>query len=97
MAQSANPDLSRSVSGSARETVTFLLQLALLSWLTHALAYFLHEFGHSFTAWITGYKANPLALNYGHLSPRTCSFRSTSMRMSIMAPFSLRAKVLWHR
>ena len=33
----------------------------------HALGYFAHEYAHSFTAWLLGWKANPLALNYGHL------------------------------
>jgi hypothetical protein len=38
-----------------------------LLWLAHALGYFAHEYAHSFAAWVLGYKANPLALNYGHL------------------------------
>jgi hypothetical protein len=37
-------------------------------WFAHAIGYLAHEYAHSFTAWITHYKANPLALNYGHLS-----------------------------
>jgi hypothetical protein len=40
----------------------------MLFWAAHAAAFFLHEYAHSFAAWITGWKANPLALNYGHLS-----------------------------
>lgn len=44
--------------------VSFCFQL----WLAHALGYLIHEYAHSFTAWALGYKANPLALNYGHLS-----------------------------
>lgn len=40
----------------------------LLLWSTHAVGYLVHEYAHSFTAWAVGYKANPLALNYGHLS-----------------------------
>jgi hypothetical protein len=43
--------------------ILFLFQL----WLAHALAYLVHEYAHSFTAWGLGYKPNPLALNYGHL------------------------------
>lgn len=39
-----------------------------LLWLAHALGYLVHEYAHSFTAWTLEYKANPLALNYGHLS-----------------------------
>lgn len=44
------------------------LSLALLLWLAHALGYLVHEYAHSFTAWALGCKANPLALDYGHLS-----------------------------
>jgi hypothetical protein len=58
----------RPASMSVQRSLTFWLQFAVLLWLAHLLAYFLHEFGHSFTAWIAGYKANPLALNYGHLN-----------------------------
>lgn len=36
--------------------------------LSHYLAVFPHEYAHSFTAWLLGYKANPLALNYGGTS-----------------------------
>ncbi len=39
-----------------------------LLWLAHALGYLVHEYAHSFTAWALGYKANPVALDYGHLS-----------------------------
>ncbi len=35
--------------------------------LTHALAFFLHEYSHAVTAWLLGFKSNPLDLNYGHL------------------------------
>lgn len=37
--------------------------------LSHAIAYLTHEFSHSFTAWALGYMANPLALDYGGLTP----------------------------
>jgi len=40
--------------------VTFSLML-----FTHAIAFLLHEYSHSFLAWVLGFKANPLALNYG--------------------------------
>jgi hypothetical protein len=46
---------------------TLLCWFLFLLWLAHALGYFVHEYAHSFTAWAFGYKANPLALNYGHL------------------------------
>ena len=35
---------------------------------THALAFFIHEYCHSFSAWIFGFKANPLILNFGDTS-----------------------------
>lgn len=46
----------------------FVLLIIAVLWLTHALAFFAHEYAHSFTAWLLGWKANPLALNYGHLT-----------------------------
>lgn len=33
---------------------------------SHAIAFFSHEYSHSFSAWIFGFKANPLLLNFGH-------------------------------
>jgi hypothetical protein len=44
--------------------LVFIFQL----WLAHALGYLVHEYAHSFVAWALRYKANPLALNYGHLN-----------------------------
>lgn len=44
-----------------------LLTIAML-WLSHALAFFAHEYAHSFTAWLLGWKSNPLALNYGNFT-----------------------------
>lgn len=35
-------------------------------WAAHAVAFFAHEYAHSFTAWLLGWKTNPLALNYAH-------------------------------
>jgi hypothetical protein len=35
-------------------------------WAAHALAFFPHEYAHSFTAWLLGWKSNPLALYYAH-------------------------------
>ena len=50
-----------------RPALFWLLVLFQL-WLAHAIGYMMHEYGHGFTAWIVHYKANPLALHYGHLS-----------------------------
>jgi len=48
--------------------VRAVLVFSFLFWLAHALGYLVHEYAHSFVAWVLRYKANPLALNYGHLS-----------------------------
>jgi hypothetical protein len=37
-------------------------------YITHALAFFIHEYSHSFSAWIFGFKDNPLILNFGDTS-----------------------------
>lgn len=37
-------------------------------WAAHALAFFLHEYAHSVVAWLLGWKANPLDLDYAHPS-----------------------------
>lgn len=36
----------------------------------------MHEYAHSFTAWLVHYKANPLDLNYGHLSLKNFLWQS---------------------
>ncbi|MBO1361826.1 hypothetical protein J2D73_18750 [Acetobacter sacchari] len=35
----------------------------------HAVAYMAHEFSHTFSAWALGYMQNPLALDYGTITP----------------------------
>jgi hypothetical protein len=57
-----------------RKTALFWLLFVSLWWLAHALGYLTHEYAHSFTAWALGFKANPLALNYGHLTPQNVAF-----------------------
>ncbi len=42
-----------------------LTVLALL--VAHAIAFFLHEYSHAVMAWLLGFKADPLAIHYGHL------------------------------
>jgi hypothetical protein len=44
-------------------------------WLAHAIGFLLHEYAHSFTAWLLHYKANPLALDYGHLNLNNLLFQ----------------------
>lgn len=36
--------------------------------LTHAVAFFLHEYAHAVVAWLLGFKADPLDLHYGRLT-----------------------------
>ena len=57
-----------------RKTALFWLLFVGFWWFTHALGYLIHEYAHSFTAWALGCKANPLALNYGHLTPQNVAF-----------------------
>ncbi|GBQ96363.1 hypothetical protein AA23498_2619 [Acetobacter nitrogenifigens DSM 23921 = NBRC 105050] len=35
----------------------------------HAVAYMAQEFSHTFSAWALGYMQNPLALDYGTITP----------------------------
>lgn len=42
-----------------------MLFTLLLLWIAHALAFFAHEYAHSFMAWLLGWKSDPLALHYG--------------------------------
>lgn len=37
-------------------------------YVSHAFAFFIHEYSHSFSAWIFGFKENPLLLNFGDTS-----------------------------
>ena len=46
--------------------LTLVLLTLLTLWAAHAVVFFAHEYAHSFTAWVMGWKRNPLALNYAH-------------------------------
>jgi hypothetical protein len=48
---------------------TLLILLLLHLWAAHALAFFAHEYAHSFTAWLLGWKANPFDLHFPAASP----------------------------
>ena len=48
---------------------TLLLLLLVQLWAAHAVVFFTHEYAHSFTAWLLGWKSNPLDLHYPPLSP----------------------------
>ena len=54
--------------------VRFFVLGILCIWVTHSLAYFLHEYAHSFAAWLLGCKANPWALDYGTLNLKNVLF-----------------------
>jgi hypothetical protein len=45
-------------------------------WLTHAIGYMIHEYAHSFTAWLLHCMANPLALDYGGMNLDNILFQS---------------------
>jgi len=49
-------------------TALFWLLAIFQFWLAHAIGFMVHEYAHSFTAWLLHAKANPLALNYGRLN-----------------------------
>jgi hypothetical protein len=40
--------------------------VAVQMWAAHACVFFSHEYAHSSTAWLLGWKSNPLALHYAH-------------------------------
>ncbi|MDE1178649.1 MAG: hypothetical protein PW789_18905 [Edaphobacter sp.] len=54
---------TRTVVPSLRFGLILVAQL----WLAHAMGYLVHEYAHTVVAWVLGHKANPLALDYGHL------------------------------
>jgi hypothetical protein len=61
--------MNRSSTDPARLSVTadvrFAIATCILLVVAHAIAYMTHEYSHSFTAWMLGWMANPLALDYG--------------------------------
>lgn len=50
-----------------RTALIWLLAIFQL-WLAHAIGFMMHEYAHSFTAWLLHFKTNPLALDYGHVN-----------------------------
>ncbi|TWR26605.1 hypothetical protein FPZ42_06075 [Mucilaginibacter achroorhodeus] len=48
--------------------IAFIFATLAVLWLAHAVAFFPHEYAHAFTAWILGWKSNPVALNYGNFN-----------------------------
>lgn len=45
-----------------------ILLTPIFFFITHALAFFIHEYCHSFSAWLFGFKEHPLMLNFGDTS-----------------------------
>lgn len=62
--------------GSVRgDLIRFVATTAVMVLLAHAAIYLVHEYCHSFTAWLLGYKQDPLALNYGEASTANILFQ----------------------
>lgn len=57
-----------------RDDAVFALWTTIVILLAHAVAFFTHEFAHSFTAWALSYMTNPLALDYGKPTPGNLIF-----------------------
>lgn len=57
------------MNGISRSDMGFVLLTSILILISHAVAFFVHEFAHSFLAWGLGFMRNPLALDYGSASP----------------------------
>ena len=58
-----------SYSGVSWRWPTLVALLVVQLWLAHAVAFFPHEYAHTFTAWLLGWKANPFDLHFPPLSP----------------------------
>lgn len=56
------------MNDTKRSDVGFLLVTSILILMSHAVAFFAHEFAHSALAWGLGFMRNPLALDYGGTS-----------------------------
>lgn len=65
---SAVNDLGFAALVRHRGAIRFAIMTAAALLLTHAIAFFLHEYSHAVMAWMLGFKADPLALHYGHLN-----------------------------
>jgi hypothetical protein len=62
------PQIEERAARSAWRWPLFSILVAVEMWLAHAIGFFLHEYAHSTMAWLTGWKENPLAINYAHPS-----------------------------
>lgn len=58
--------MSRSLTPITWENIRFALVTFAFVLIAHAVAFLTHEYAHTVTAWLLGWMANPLALDYGH-------------------------------
>src|SRR6187551_2040117 len=61
--------MEKTMRASVRSDIHFAMRMAILILVTHAVAYLTHEYAHTTMAWMLGYMTNPLALDYGGLTP----------------------------
>lgn len=60
-------DLGFADAVTRRSELALAITTAASLLIAHAIAFFLHEYSHAVMAWMLGFKANPLAIYYGHL------------------------------
>jgi hypothetical protein len=72
----------------AGQTRFWVLCIALI-WGMHSVAYFVHEYAHSGTAWLLGYKSNPLAIEYGRFNlPNRLTFHEVDENVDYPSIFA---------
>jgi hypothetical protein len=59
---------SQNMNHKTKQAWLLILFTPFFFYIAHALAFFIHEYSHSFAAWLFGFKANPLLLNFGDTS-----------------------------
>ncbi len=60
--------ISKNTENKTNKAWLLILLTPFFFYITHALAFFIHEYSHSFIAWLFGFKSNPLILNFGDTS-----------------------------
>jgi len=64
------------MQSSTRMHLPGLIGLTVIQlWAAHALAFFPHEYAHSIVAWLLGWKASPIDLDYAHPTPIVLLFQ----------------------
>ncbi len=59
---------NQTINHKINQAWILVLLTPLFFYITHAMAFFAHEYCHSFSAWIFGFKENPLILHFGDMS-----------------------------